>query len=266
MTQVGVLQVTALEIDSEQHRTGEVGVPEADTRQLSIRRWAARRSTRDRYSPGASRGSGRRPSSHTAVDTSGDRCSSHWQPVINCCRRVLGPVGRADHPGCVAADERRENSRDGISVGWRVLGDALQGEDATQPHIRRLAAELVDGTGKPLGDLSFTVDLNLAPRGDGTHDQEETGHALEQGGAGIVLQSGLGLLKLHAPVGAGYVSQIACGQRGMSQPRNTSTQGQQQRNATAIASSTNQPATARTSRRLPSSGDSHQEVEGRVST
>jgi hypothetical protein len=46
----------------------------------------------------------------------------------------------------VGADEGGENLRDGSPVRFGVLCDPLQTEDAADPDIELVAAELVDGT------------------------------------------------------------------------------------------------------------------------
>jgi hypothetical protein len=64
----------------------------------------------------------------------------------------------------VAADERGENLDHAQPVGWGVVCNAFQGIDPTQPDVepvRAGLAQLVDGPGKPLGDLAFLGDGDL---------------------------------------------------------------------------------------------------------
>jgi hypothetical protein len=86
----------------------------------------------------------------------------------------------------VTANERGEHFGDGGAIVGGVVGDALQGVDAAEPHVQHGMAELVDGAGEPLGDLALTACLKLPVGEVGTKQDHRPADALQQGGAHIV--------------------------------------------------------------------------------
>jgi hypothetical protein len=100
----------------------------------------------------------------------------------------------------MAAHEGGEHLGDGRPVVGRVVGDALQRVDAAEPHVQFWVAQLVDGAGKPLGDLTLLRDLELLTAGlelsvgeVGAEQDHGPADALQQGGADVV--HGLGLVR-----------------------------------------------------------------------
>jgi hypothetical protein len=64
----------------------------------------------------------------------------------------------------VAADECGEDLEHSQPVGWGVVGDAFQGIDSAQADVKPVRAglaELIDGPGEPLSDLTFLGDGDL---------------------------------------------------------------------------------------------------------
>ena len=86
-----------------------------------------------------------------------------------------------------------------------------------------VAAELVDRSGEPFGDLPLPADLDLPPRRDDACDQQQTAdgleNALEQGGPGVLLESGLGLPQLNTLLSTCHALQLPRRQRRVQPPR-----------------------------------------------
>jgi len=225
--QIGVFQVTSFQIDSRHPGTGQVGMPDHGVGQPSA--WKVGTAQVNpgqiqlQFIPGrrtVAKQHKRRLDVRSPVVQPG-------QLLVNGRCRVLRTVWGADQPGSMGADQRAEDFCDGPSVGRRVPGYTLQGEDATEAHVRCSAAELVNRPGEPLGDLPFPVDLDLPPGRDGPGDQQQAGDALQQRGPSVVLQSGLGLLQLDSLVGACHALQLCRGQRGVQKTREHQDAGQQ---------------------------------------
>jgi hypothetical protein len=62
----------------------------------------------------------------------------------------------------VGADERGEYFDDDGTIVGGVVDDALQRVDAAEPHVQLGYAELVDGAGKPFGNLTLLGDLECS--------------------------------------------------------------------------------------------------------
>jgi len=112
----------------------------------------------------------------------------------------------------VDTDERTKDIGDRRPVFLGVRGDALQRSDPTYPHLGLFTAELIDGVGESVGNLSFATDVHLTPGRQGADHDQQSREALEQSGPGVVLQFGLGLLQLDAGAGVGNAAQIRSGQ------------------------------------------------------
>ena len=228
-TQIGAYQITAFQIDPGHPGPGEVGMPNHGVRQPSARKVGTAQ-----VDPGRDTAAALHPATPGGGQATTMRSLDVRRPVvqprqlpIDRRRRVLRPIWGADQPGSMGADECAKDFGDGPPVGGRVPGDALQGEDAAEAHVRRLAAELVDRTGEPLGDLSFAVDLDLPPCRDGPGDQQQPSDALQQRSPSVVLQFGLGLLQLDSPI-ACHALQLGWGQRRMQQTGKDQDAGQQE--------------------------------------
>jgi hypothetical protein len=71
----------------------------------------------------------------------------------------------------VRADIGAEHVLDRLAVGRRVPGDAFQRVESTDADVSVRAAQLIDCTAEPVGELPFPADMDLAPGGDGAdHD------------------------------------------------------------------------------------------------
>lgn len=84
---------------------------------------------------------------------------------VRCVRGLLGP-------GSVATDERGQDVLDLGAIRRRVPRHPFKCVDPADPNVDVLAADLVDGAREALGDLPFTVDLDLTPGGHRAGDDE----------------------------------------------------------------------------------------------
>jgi hypothetical protein len=106
----------------------------------------------------------------------------------------------------MAADEGGQHLLDRRAVAWRVVGDALQRVDAAEADIKLRAAELVDRTSEPLGDLPllsdpklFAASSELPPGGIGAGEHGQAAEPLQQSGMGIVLELAAVVIEFDAP-------------------------------------------------------------------
>jgi AAA domain len=218
LTQISVLQVAASQVDVAHYGTGKVGVPEVsvgepgttkegaaqvDAGQIELQ-WIWQTSAQDPY---------------RSLDI-GSAVLQPMHPIIDHGRRVLRSIGCTHQPGHVVANERPKNRLDRSSVGRGVSGDALQGVDAAKPNVWIFAAQMVDSSGEPLGDLPLPADMDLPPRRDHACDKQRAGDGLQHGCAGVLLQLLLGLPQLDALLGAHDAFQLNGGQRRMQPSRN----------------------------------------------
>lgn len=106
----------------------------------------------------------------------------------------------------------------GFAVGrGGVPGDTFECVDAADTYVKVVVSELVDGACEAFGDLSFAVDLDLAPGRYRSRHHKQAGYRLEKGGSDVVLQLGLCLLQLDPCLGAIHCLQVRIGQRRIQQ-------------------------------------------------
>ncbi len=101
--------------------------------------------------------------------------------------RLLGELVVLDLGGIgvVFADVGGQDVADGEAVAFGVAGDAFQGVDGGGADFSLVGAELLDGSGVPVGDLAFAGDVELilaAAQGQPSYQQSpyRGGHACGQ--------------------------------------------------------------------------------------
>jgi hypothetical protein len=113
----------------------------------------------------------------------------------------------------MTTDKCPEHVLDGAAVIRRILGDASQRVQTADAHIKILAAQLIDGTAEPVGDLAFAADVDLPPRCYRAGHHQQPAKGLQDGRSRVVGELGLGLLELDTGLCAQDAVQI-CGAQG----------------------------------------------------
>jgi hypothetical protein len=111
---------------------------------------------------------------------------------------MLRAVGKANQPWGMTADERAKHYPYAAAILGRVPGDTFQSVEGADSYVDVIAAELLDSTGEAIGELPFTVDLNLSPGSQCADYDEYTTQSLQQSRSSVVLQLSLSLLQLNA--------------------------------------------------------------------
>jgi hypothetical protein len=146
--------------------------------------------------------------------------SQPGKSVVDCAVWMRCSIfGRSGGPRGMGAHKRLQYSGNRLPIYLGIPCNTLQSKDAAEPDIELVAAELVDGTREPLGNLPFTCDLDLPPRREGRCDQEQAASPLQQRAPGVVLQPGLALLEFDSFLRSRHRSQLSRRQRRIEQLR-----------------------------------------------
>jgi len=81
---------------------------------------------------------------------------------------MLRPIQRPSGPRRPVAKITTDGDLNTAPVGDRVLRDALQLVEPTDPDVHVVVAEVLDRATEPIGELGVLVDLDLVPRGGAT--------------------------------------------------------------------------------------------------
>src|SRR5262249_46014530 len=117
-------------------------------------------------------------------------------------------------------------------------------------YVDVVACHLVDGSGHAVGDLAVAADLNLPPGGYGASDQDETGEALQQGRAGVVLQLGLRLLQGDTRLCVRHAAQLRVRQVRVQQHRDDYQGGESEKDS-GCGNGSDKPVGRSSHRQLP---------------
>jgi len=190
-SQVRVREIASVEARSRQLSTGEVGVSHLDSRQLGpVELKTAQVHPRQIKDPRIRRGRAEAQDAHCCLNI-GSTDAHPGQVLVHGCGGMLRAVRRSDRPACVVTHKGTEEVLDGVAVVAGVLGDAFERVDTANTHINVLAAQLIHGPGKSLGDLAFAADVDLPPSRCGAGNYQQSGEALQYCRPGIIDQLGL---------------------------------------------------------------------------
>jgi hypothetical protein len=98
----------------------------------------------------------------------------------------------------VVPDVSTEEIRHSVAIVLGIAGDALKRVHASDPDVDDIAADLVDGSGEPLGDLTFSADVHLPPARYRSTQHNESCETLQDRSPHVVRKLCLGLLELDA--------------------------------------------------------------------